>query len=131
MKLIEQVGKFSIVGVLATLIDYGILMALSQAFSVPVLIASGVSYVVSLIFNYLASMRFVFTHRDDLSRGREFAIFVILSLIGLAINQAVMALATAALGTGALAVTASKVLATAIVMVWNFVSRKKWLDAGR
>ena len=23
-----------------------------------------------------------------------------------------------------------KIFATAVVMVWNFVSRKKWLDAG-
>jgi putative flippase GtrA len=35
-----------------------------------------------------------------------------------------------ALGKSALAITVTKVIATAVVMVWNFLSRKKWLDAG-
>ena len=75
-------------------------------------------------------MRYVFTHREDMSRSREFVIFLVLSLIGLAINEAIMAAGVAVLGNSALAVMGTKVLATAIVMVWNFVSRKKWLDAG-
>mgnify|MGYP002727343707 FL=1 len=65
-----------------------------------------------------------------MSRLREFVIFLVLSLIGLAINEAIMAAGVAVLGNSALAVMGTKVLATAIVMVWNFVSRKKWLDAG-
>ena len=36
----------------------------------------------------------------------------------------------AVLGTSALMVTVTKLFATAVVMVWNFVSRKKWLDGG-
>ncbi|WP_334099454.1 GtrA family protein, partial [Parolsenella catena] len=88
------------------------------------------SFCVSLVFNYVASMRYVFTHREDMSRSREFVIFLVLSLIGLAINEAIMAAGVAVLGNSALAVMGTKVLATAIVMVWNFVSRKKWLDAG-
>ena len=75
-------------------------------------------------------MRYVFTHRDDMSRGREFVIFVVLSVIGLGINELCMVAGVAALGDSALAVTGTKLFATAVVMVWNFVSRKKWLDAG-
>ncbi len=116
-------------GVAATLLDYAVLMALSQLAGVPVLYASAASYVVSLVFNYAASMRYVFTHREGMSRGREFALFVVLSVIGLGINQVVMAACTAALGASAFAVTASKAVATAVVMVWNFASRKRWLDA--
>ena len=40
-----------------------------------------------------------------------------------------MAIGTSILGSGAIAVTVNKVIATAIVMVWNFLSRKKWLEA--
>ncbi len=95
----------------------------------PVL-AAGISFCVSVIFNYLASMRYVFTHREDLSRGREFVIFIVLSAIGLVINELCMAAGVAVLGTSALMVTVTKLFATAVVMVWNFVSRKKWLDGG-
>lgn len=129
-RLIEQILKFGVVGVLATLIDYGLLMLLSQLFHVDAVIAAGISFTASLVFNYLASMRYVFTRRDDISRGREFAVFVVLSLAGLALNQLCMLAGVALLGSGALAVTVSKAFATAVVMVWNFLSRKKWLDAG-
>ncbi|WP_307975537.1 GtrA family protein [uncultured Parolsenella sp.] len=129
-KLIEQILKFGVVGITATVIDFGVLYVLSQPLGMDPVISAGISFCVSLVFNYVASMRYVFTHREDMSRSREFVIFLVLSLIGLAINEAIMAAGVAVLGISALAVMGTKVLATAIVMVWNFVSRKKWLDAG-
>ena len=129
-KLIEQFLKFGVVGVISFCIDYGILMLLSQGLGWDPVLSAGISFTVSVIFNYLASMRYVFTHRDDMSRGREFVIFVVLSVIGLGINELCMVAGVAALGDSALAVTGTKLFATAVVMVWNFVSRKKWLDAG-
>ena len=129
-KLFEQFAKFGVVGFLAFLVDYGVLMLLSQGFGMDPTLAAGISFCVSLLFNYLASMRFVFSHREDMSKTREFVTFLVLSAIGLALNEAIMLAGTSALGTSAMAVTAVKVVATAIVMVWNFVSRKKWLDAG-
>lgn len=129
-KLIQQVLKFGVVGALAFAIDYGLLMLFSQVCGVDPVLSAAVSFCVSLVFNYVASMRFVFTHRDDLSRSREFVTFLVLSVVGLAINEAVMWLGVAWLGSSALAVTVTKVFATGVVMVWNFLSRKKWLDAG-
>lgn len=122
--------KFGVVGGLAFLIDYGVLMLLSQVFGVDPVLSAAISFVVSLVFNYLASMRFVFRHRDDMSRSREFLIFLVLSAVGLGINEAIMWIGVSLVGGSALAVTAVKVVATAVVMVWNFLSRKKWLDAG-
>lgn len=129
-KLIEQFLKFGVVGTVAFAIDYGTLMLLSQVFGVDPVLAAGISFCVSVIFNYLASMRFVFTHRQDMSRGREFVVFIVLSAVGLVINELCMAAGVAALGTSALMVTVTKLFATAVVMVWNFFSRKKWLDGG-
>lgn len=129
-RLIAQVARFGVVGFVAFAIDYGVLMLLSQAVGMDPVLSAGISFVVSTVFNYFASMRFVFTHRDDISRRREFVTFVVLSVIGLALNEAIMAIGTGALGDDALSVTVTKVIATAIVMVWNFCSRKKWLDAG-
>ena len=129
-KLIEQVLKFGVVGFIAFGIDYGVLMLLSQVLGLDPVLSAAISFIVSLIFNYLASMRFVFSHRDDMSRTREFVIFLILSAVGLGINEVIMWGGVSLIGNSALAVTAVKVFATAVVMVWNFVSRKKWLDAG-
>ena len=129
-KLIEQFLKFGVVGTIAFCIDYGVLMLLSQAFGVNPVVAAGISFCVSVVFNYLASMRYVFTHRGDMTRGREFVIFIVLSAVGLVINEACMATGVAVLGTSVLMVTVTKLFATAVVMVWNFFSRKKWLDGG-
>ena len=41
-----------------------------------------------------------------------------------------MLVGVAALGDSALTVTITKLVATVIVLVWNFFSRKKWLDGG-
>lgn len=127
--LTEQLLKFGVVGILATLIDYGILMVLSQAASWDPLPASAVSFAISLIFNYVASMSYVFTRRDDLSRRREFFIFIVLSLAGLAINSVLMWAGTELLGDGPVSVTVTKAVTTGVVMLWNFTSRKRWLEA--
>ncbi|MBQ9315941.1 MAG: GtrA family protein [Atopobiaceae bacterium] len=129
-RLIDQIVKFGIVGVVATVVDYALLMLLSQVVGIDPVISAGISYCVSLVLNYLLSMRYVFSHRENLSRSREFVTFVVLSLIGFGLNELVMWLGTRALGTTGLAVTVTKAIATAIVMVWNFVSRKVWLDGG-
>ena len=127
--LIEQFLKFGVVGAIAFVIDYGILMLLSQVVGWDPVPSSAVSFTVSVVFNYLVSMRYVFTRREDLSRRREFVIFVILSVIGLGINSVCVWAGTQALGDGAIAVTATKVVATVVVALWNFWSRKRWLEA--
>ena len=59
-KLIIQLIKFGIVGVIATLIDLAVLMVLKEILDVDVLAASAVAFSVSVIANYILSMLFVF-----------------------------------------------------------------------
>lgn len=126
-KLIAQFMKFGVVGVIAFVIDYGLLALLTEVFGVNYLVSATISFTVSVIFNYVASMRYVFTHKEDMSRRREFVIFVVLSIIGLLINNGCMWAGVELLGSHYLIV---KIVATAIVMIWNFVTRKIFLDAG-
>ena len=126
-RLIQQILGFGVVGGIAFIIDFGVMVALTELVGLDPVFSAAVSFVVSLIFNYVASMRFVFSHRDDLSRSREFIIFVVLSAVGLGINELVMWLGTSAFPFDYRFV---KIAATVIVMVWNFLSRRKWLDAG-
>ena len=126
-KLIEQSMKFGVVGVIAFVIDYGLMVALTELAGVNYLISATISFIVSVTFNYFASMRYVFTHKEGMSRRREFVVFVVLSVIGLLINDALMWLGTDIAGISYLI---TKIFATAVVMVWNFVTRKIFLDAG-
>lgn len=126
-KLLAQIAKFGVVGVIAFVIDYGLLALLTEAFGVNYLVSATISFTASVVFNYVASMRYVFTHKEGMSRRREFIIFVVLSVIGLIINNACMWAGVELLRIHYLI---TKIGATAIVMVWNFVTRKKFLDAG-
>ena len=127
-QLIAQFAKFGVVGVIAFVIDYGLMVLLTELFSVNYLISATISFTVSVILNYVASMRYVFTHKEGLSRRREFIIFVVLSVIGLLINDALMWVGVDLFGISYLLV---KIFATAVVMVWNFVTRKIFLDGGK
>lgn len=126
-RLIAQIMKFGVVGVIAFAIDYGLLVFLTEVFGIDYLVSATISFTVSVVFNYLASMRYVFAHREGLSRRREFAIFVVLSVIGLIINNVCLWLGVDLFGID---YRISKIVVTAIVMVWNFVTRKLFLDAG-
>lgn len=127
-RLVQQFLKFSIVGVIAFVIDFGLMVALTELAGLPPVISAGVSYCVSTVFNYVASMRYVFAHREGLSRTREFIIFVTLSVIGLGLNEVIMWMGGCLVGDEWYMLT--KIVATALVMFWNFFSRKRWLDAG-
>lgn len=126
-KLIAQFMKFGVVGVIAFCIDYGILALLTEVFGVNYLVSATISFTVSVVFNYVASMRYVFTHKEGMSKRREFIVFVVLSVIGLGINNLCMWAGVELFGIHYLI---TKIGATAIVMVWNFVTRKIFLDAG-
>ena len=125
-KLLAQFMKFGVVGVIAFVIDYGFMVLLTEVFGVPYLISTTVSFIISVVFNYFASMRFVFKRKDDMSRRHEFIIFVILSVIGLVINDVFMWLMVDFLFID---YRISKIVVTFIVAVWNFVTRKIFLEA--
>lgn len=126
-KLIAQFMKFGVVGAVAFVIDYGLLALLTEVFGVNYLVSATISFTASVVFNYIASMRYVFTHKEGMSRRREFVIFVVLSVIGLVINNACMWAGVELFGIHYLV---TKIAATFIVMIWNFVTRKIFLDAG-
>ena len=124
-KLIAKFMKFGIVGVIAFLIDYGLMVALTEFFGVPYLISNTISFTVSVVFNYVASMRYVFERRDDMSRRREFIIFVVLSIIGLILNDLFMWLFVS---VWFIDYRIAKIIVTVLVAIWNFVTRKIFLE---
>jgi putative flippase GtrA len=124
-KLLAQIAKFGAVGVVATAVDFCLLILLTEAFGLNYLVSATISFSVSVFVNYLASMRFVFARKKDISRTKEFAIFLTLSIVGLLINSACMWFGVEALSAD---YRIAKVLATIIVMAWNFISRKVFLE---
>ena len=123
-KLIIQLIKFGIVGVIATLIDLAVLMLLKEFMHVDVLVASAVAFSVSVIANYILSMLFVFKSRGN-SKVKEFLVFVVLSIGGLLLNQFIMWIGTEIMTAYYLWV---KAFALVFVPIYNFVTRKIFLE---
>ena len=124
-KLIEQIMKFGIVGVLCFAIDYGLMIFLTEVFGISYLISSGISFSVSVIVNYKLSLKFVFKTDENRNKIIEFIIFVVLSVIGLGINQVLMWICVDKLH---IFYMISKIGVTAVVMVYNFITRKLILE---
>jgi putative flippase GtrA len=124
-KLIAQLMKFVVVGGLSFVLDFIIYYVLTNFFSVYYLIAGFFSFSLSLIFNYLMSMKFVFKSKDDLKKTHEFAIFVILSVMGLGLNLLSLYILVDIFKMNDLI---AKVFVAGIVMIFNFVTRKIFLE---
>lgn len=123
-QLIIQLIKFGFVGVIAAAIDVGVLVLFTEVFGADVLISSGISFCVSVIANYILSMKFVFKSKGQ-SKLKEFTVFVLLSVGGLCINQFIMWLGTEKFSFYYLAV---KLAAMVIVPIYNFITRKVFLE---
>ena len=123
-KLIIQLIKFGLVGVVATVIDLAVLMLLTEVVKIDVMVASAVSFCASVVANYILSMLFVFESRGE-SKIKEFLVFVALSAGGLLINQLIMWLGTEVFSAYYLF---AKVFAMVFVPIYNFVTRKLLLE---
>lgn len=124
-KLIQQIAKFGVIGIIAFAIDYGLLYVFTEWVGIHYLISSVLSFSISVIFNYVASVRWVFDVKTENSKTKNFVLFVVFSVIGLGINQPIMWLGVESLHWHYMLV---KIFATAVVMVWNFITRKKMLE---
>lgn len=124
-KLIAQLMKFVVVGGLSFVLDFIIYYVLTNFLSVYYLVAGLFSFSLSLIFNYLMSMKFVFKSKDDLKKTHEFAIFVVLSVMGLGLNLLSLYILVDVFKMNDLI---AKVFVAGIVMIFNFVTRKIFLE---
>lgn len=125
-ELLMQFCKFGLVGTLCFCIDYGLMVLLTEADVLGYFPASAISFVISVIVNYILSMRFVFKGKDELSKVQEMAIFVALSLVGLALNQMIMWIAVEFFQ---MFYAVAKIFSAMLVTTYNFVSRKLFLEA--
>lgn len=123
--LLVQIFNFGIVGVIATIIDFLFLYLFRDVCRLPLILSNTFSFCISVVYNYFASMTFVFDVDQSKSKSRNFILFIIFSVIGLIINDIIVYIVTEWFG---IYYMASKVIATVFVMIFNFITRKKFLE---
>ena len=124
-KLFYQIIKFGFVGGTAFVIDAGLLFLLTEFCGIHYLISGMISFTASVIYNYILSVKWVFDAKKDANKTQEFIVFIVLSVIGLGINQLFMWLFVDMMH---IYYMLSKIIATVIVMVYNFITRKIFLE---
>lgn len=123
-KLFKQIIRFSIVGICAFIIDYTLLYTLTEYLNIYYFYSSIISFLVSLTFNYVVSIKWVFKVNKK-TTIKDFLVFIILSIIGLFINQIIMYIMVEKVNVYYMI---SKLCSTIIVMLWNFVTRKIFIE---
>lgn len=123
--LFIQFVHFGIVGGLSFILDYSIMLGLIELFDMHYMPATAISFSIATIFNYFLSIKWVFTNKKEHKKTLELTVFLILSLFGLGINEIIMWICT---DTFFIDYRLSKLIATAVVTVWNFISRKIFLE---
>jgi len=126
--LLKQIFKFGIVGVICFVIDYGLMIFLTDAVHINYLVSCAVAFVISTIVNYCFSMKFVFKAVNDMNKTTEVSVFVIMSVIGLLLTELLMLLFVEKFY---IHYAISKVIATIIVMCYNFITRKILFETER
>ena len=125
VNLIKQIIKFGFVGAICFVLDYLLMIFFKEVLGLHYLIATCLSFMISTIANYLLSLRFVFKSRTEMNKGLEFVIYAVLSAIGLGLTELLMWVTVDKLG---IYYMVAKIIVTAIVMVYNFITRKLFLE---
>lgn len=112
------------IGGTAALFEWGLVYLFNSRWGCNYLLATAAAYLCSTVCHYIATNIWVFTSGVRYSRGKEFSLVLLVSTLGLVYNVLLMRLFVGSLG---LPVMGSKVGASALVTVWNYFSRKKWI----
>lgn len=133
---LKEIIKFVFTGGVCFLIEYAALIVLKEWLHLPVVAATPIAFLVSVFFNYLLCVRWVFSGAKEGSRAAQVG-FVITSGMGFFLNWGLMWALTALFGEDAVLLTAlglsvkvyhvNKVAATVIVMVWNYFTKRRLL----
>lgn len=121
----KQFFRFSVVGVLSFGLDYGLLFLLTEWGHMHYLASAALSYTAATVFNYIYSKKYVFSVREDVGRMGQLLLFLLLSLCGLGLNTALMRQGVERFEFHYMG---AKILATLLVSVWNFVTRKLLME---
>ncbi len=116
-----QLVRYIMVGVFTASLDFLTLYILVEYNITDYLIAAAIGFILGSSLNYLISIKWVFYSGKFKSRFGEFLLFIILTSIGLVINQLVMYLSVTSLQ---MFYMAAKVLSLFVVTVYNYVFKK-------
>lgn len=136
-KRTAEVLRFVITGGVCFLIELAALVLLRDKVGLDTLVATPIAFLLSVAVNYALCVRWVFTGTGDQKASAKLG-FLVTSAMGLVLNEGLMWLFRSLLGEDAVVcrifsltitmVMLNKALATLIVMVWNYFTKRAILN---
>jgi putative flippase GtrA len=120
----RQVGRFGLVGIINTAIDFGVLFIL-KFLGLPVGLANIISTSTAFSFSFFANRRYTFKPTGT-NIMREMLLFFIVTLFGLWVLQTLviqlsLPAFSALTGQTDMGLLLAKLLATCVSLVWNYI----------
>jgi putative flippase GtrA len=114
-------ARYFAASALALAVDFGTYSGLIRLAGVDYLVAAPIGFALGLATVYALSVRWVFGQRRLKDARAEFALFALIGLAGMALNQGILYVGV---DLFALAPEPAKIVSAGAVFCFNFVSRK-------
>ena len=118
---LQEFVRFCFVGGLSLILDMSVLFGLTEFCGVNYLYSAGISFTVSVIFNYWLCVVYVFKGAKK-QTTKQATIFIGSSIVGLLLNQFCMWFFVEIIF---LHYMIAKLGATVIVTLWNYIMKRK------
>lgn len=120
------------VGGTAALVEWGlfyifityVLNGIGLSLTAVTMLGTCMAFCLSTLYHYFLGNILVFNSGSKYKQGKELSLVFLVSIMGLAFNLLFMYIFVSLMGWNPMA---SKVLTSCIVVVWNYLSRKKWI----
>lgn len=136
---LREALRFVLTGGVCFLVEFICLVLLRDTLGLDTLIATPIAFLVSVILNYILCVLWVFKGAKNRGNAAKTA-FLITSVMGLLLNEGLMYLFRVMLGEDQRVLTVfgfavtmymvNKAMATLIVMVWNYFTKRAVLKRG-
>ncbi len=118
--------KFCIVGFSGIIVDFAITWIAREGLQWNKYVANSLGFVCAASSNYLFNRWWTFGSNDP-AIARQFGMFVVVSLVGLALNNAIVYILHQTIKVN---FYVAKLFATVLVTVWNYTANCWWTFAG-
>jgi len=134
----QEIVRFLVTGVVCFAVEFVLLVLLRELFHMDTLIATPIAFLGSVTVNYLMCVAWVFEGTKNSGKATQVG-FVLTSAMGLVFNEIFMLVFRFILGEDTILFTflgfavsmymVNKALATLLVMIWNYFTKRAMLQA--
>ena len=115
---------YLLIGGTAALLEWSLFYVFNKVWAINYLFAVVMSFVLSTLYHYILTTMYVFESGAKYNKAAEISLVFVVSVMGLLLNLGMMYLLVDFTSMDAML---SKIIASALVTMWNYLARKKWI----